>query len=156
MLLKFVLTVASFCAGLIIAMGVFSVLIAIGLVPRFAGKTDTANHILMYENIIVIGIILGTFSSIFFEFVSLPSWLSSQPLWHYFCQTLFALYGCFTGIFVGCLAVAIAEMLDAIPIFARRISFEKGIGIAILFVALGKLVGSLLYYYNAIFVAANM
>ena len=34
--------------------------------------------------------------------------------------------------FIGCLALAIAEMLDSIPIFARRISFRHGLGWAIL------------------------
>ena len=46
----------------------------------------------------------------------------------------------------GCLALAIAEMLDSIPIFARRISFRHGLGWAILGMAAGKLCGSLLYF----------
>lgn len=54
--------------------------------------------------------------------------------------------GFFAGCFVGCLALAIAEMLDSIPIFARRISFVKGVGVAVLTVAVGKTVGSLVYF----------
>ena len=55
-------------------------------------------------------------------------------------------YGLFAGMFIGCLALAIAEMLDSIPIFARRISFRHGIGLAILSMAAGKLCGSILYF----------
>ena len=53
--------------------------------------------------------------------------------------------------FVGCLAFAIAEMLNSIPIFARRIGFRHGLGVAICFAALGKLTGSLLYFAYGIF-----
>jgi stage V sporulation protein AB len=143
------------CAGLIIAMGVFSVLIAVGLIPRFAGKTDTANHIFLYETLIVLGIISGTIASVFMDSITFAEWFGTLAFWEILSRIFLGFYGIFTGIFVGCLAVAIAEMLDAIPIFARRISFEKGIGIAILSVALGKLTGSLLYYYHALFIASH-
>ena len=52
----------------------------------------------------------------------------------------------FAGMFVGCIAIAIAEMLNTIPIFLRRISLGKGAGILILSIALGKVLGSFLYY----------
>jgi stage V sporulation protein AB len=53
----------------------------------------------------------------------------------------------FAGIFVGCIAIAIAEMLNTIPIFVRRIRLGRGLGITLLAVALGKTVGALLYFY---------
>lgn len=58
--------------------------------------------------------------------------------------------GFFTGCFVGCLALSIAEMLDSIPIFARRVRLKWGIGIAIFMVALGKMAGALLYFLQGI------
>ena len=39
-----------------------------------------------------------------------------------------------------------AEMLDSIPIFARRVGFRHGLGIAICAMAAGKFAGSLLYF----------
>ena len=60
-------------------------------------------------------------------------------------------FGLFAGIFVGCLALAIAEMLNTIPVFARRIGFRHGLGVAILAVALGKLAGSLIYFTQHFF-----
>ena len=52
---------------------------------------------------------------------------------------------------MGCLALAIAEMLNTIPIFARRIGFRHGLGIAMLAVALGKLMGSIIYFTQRVF-----
>ena len=72
-------------------------------------------------------------------------------LWEGLTAFLLVLFGLFAGIFVGCLALAIAEMLDSIPIFARRISFRHGLGLAVLSVALGKLAGSLYYFFGKFF-----
>ena len=47
---------------------------------------------------------------------------------------------------MGCLALAVAEMLDSIPIFTRRIGFRHGIGSVVICIAIGKLCGSLLYF----------
>ena len=47
-----------FC-GLMVSGGVFTALLALGLVPRFAGKTHTADHIITYESAVVSGCIIG-------------------------------------------------------------------------------------------------
>lgn len=139
--------------GLLAAAGVFTVLVAIGLVPRFAGKTHTAGKVLLYEEMVVWGTIVGGIVSIFPEYFK-PAELVREYLGRYenlweilglFGQGVF---GVFAGMFVGCLALAIAEMLDSIPIFARRISFRHGVGLAVLSMALGKLCGSLFYFWN--------
>ena len=44
------------------------------------------------------------------------------------------------------MALAIAEMLDGISIFARRLSFRQGIGIALFGFAIGKVIGSVYYF----------
>lgn len=138
----------AFAFGVIVSLGVFAVLIAVGLVPRFADKTDTADHIFWYEDVIVLGILAGVFGSVFQGTIKPATLLGETVGWQVFAQFFLGLYGIFTGMFVGCLAVAIAEMLDSIPIFARRISFEKGLGIALLGLSLGKLAGSLVYFFT--------
>ena len=50
------------------------------------------------------------------------------------------------------MALAIAEMLDSIPILTRRIGFRHGLGLMVLSIAMGKAVGSLLYFWHPIFV----
>lgn len=138
--------------GLLAAAGVFTVLVAVGLVPRFAGKTHTAKKVILYEEMVIAGTLTGAILSIFPEYMQFaafwqhrhPEWM---PVWNSLGGFAEALYGLSAGMFIGCLALAIAEMLDSIPILSRRISFRHGMGIAILSMALGKLCGSLLYFW---------
>lgn len=132
------LCIIGIAAGVIVSGGVFSSLIAVGLIPRFAGKSHTAWKVFLYEEMVVIGTIVGSALSVFDIKFNL-----GQSLW---ADVILILYGTFAGIFVGCLALAIAEMLNSIPIFARRVGFRHGLGIVILFMALGKATGSLLYF----------
>ena len=67
---------------------------------------------------------------------------------------LLILFGCFfqqgkallCGIFVGVLAMALAEVLNVMPILMRRARLNKGITWFVVSFALGKLLGSLLYF----------
>lgn len=128
--------------GLMTAGGVFTVLLAVGLIPRFAGKTHTGNRVFLYENMVILGTILGGAMSVFEPSVAPMGSLGA----------LFVVcYGLFAGIFIGSLAMAIAEMLNSIPIFARRIGFRHGLGIVVSAMALGKLAGSLFYFYNKMY-----
>lgn len=150
------LAVISTCAGFFSAGGVFTVLIAVGLIPRFAGKTDTAGKVILYENFVVAGTVIGCLLSIFTKNLQLGDYILgngfiSEAVWTVIGNVILLTTGIFAGIFVGCLAISIAEMLNTIPIFARRIGFRHGIGIAILFMALGKLTGSLIYFLEGVY-----
>ena len=149
------LGVAGLAGGFSVSGGVFTTLIAVGLIPRFAGKTHTAKHIFLYEEMVVCGTILGGLISVFFPFLDVVGFagriLLLEGVYPYVGTFLLVIYGLFAGIFVGCLALAIAEMLDSIPIFTRRTKFRHGIGIAILCMAIGKTVGSLIYFGKEFF-----
>lgn len=137
--------------GLLSAAGVFTVLVAVGLVPRFAGKTHTADKAILYEEMVISGTLTGCVLTVFNRYCQFSAWWQGRfPQYMgllqgigVFCQIVF---GLFAGMFIGCLALAIAEMLDSIPIFARRISFRHGMGLAILSMAAGKLCGSVMYF----------
>lgn len=139
--------------GMLSSAGVFTVLVAVGLVPRFAGKTHTAKRIVLYEEMVIFGTLTGCILSIFSRYCRFGAWLQNRYPDKMellldigaFCQ---AVYGLFAGMFIGCLALAIAEMLDSIPIMTRRISFRHGIGLAVLGIAAGKLCGSLFYFFT--------
>ena len=142
--------------GLLSAAGVFTVFSTVGLVPRFAGKTHSAKEILLYENMIVLGTIIGGWMSIWPDtwnrsLKSLEEITGNPAFWLYFQYFSLILIGVFSGMFVGCFALSIAEMLDSIPIFTRRISFRKGIGLAVCSVAAGKLFGSLFYFWEGLY-----
>ena len=72
------------------------------------------------------------------------------PYWGILGNLILGILGIFSGMFVGCFAIAIAEMLNTIPIFTRRIRLGKGSGMVLLFLALGKTIGALLYFYKRI------
>ena len=138
--------------GLLASAGVFTVLVSVGLIPRFAGKTHTSKHVFLYEEMVVAGTLAGGLISVFEPFMQFGNWVLTKTSINpgIFLETadvFLGAYGVFAGMFVGCLALAIAEMLDSIPILARRIGLRHGIGCAVLAIALGKLCGSLLYFF---------
>lgn len=139
--------------GLLAAAGVFTVLVAVGLVPRFAGKTHTANSVVLYEEMVIFGSIIGGLVSLFPEYSQLGAFFQKNFPDAYMLRMVSGnifqgIFGFFSGMFIGCLALAIAEMLDSVPIFTRRVGFRHGLGMAILCMALGKLCGSIFYFWS--------
>ncbi len=144
------LSIGGLSFGLLAAAGVFTVLVAVGLVPRFAGKTNTGKHVVLYEEMVIAGTIVGGVLSLFEKHFRLWEGFAQLGLSSIVLSVVgnagLIIFGIFAGMFVGCLALAIAEMLDSIPIFTRRIGFRHGLGIVIVATALGKLIGSLLFF----------
>ncbi len=132
-------------SGIMVSAGVFTVLFVVGLVPRFAGRTDTARCELFYEECLIFGAVLADVLSVF----PIRRSLGSGP--HILLTVLLMMIGIFAGIFVGCLSIALAEVLDGIPIFARRVKLKMGVSTAVLAIALGKIAGSLIYFINGFF-----
>ena len=149
---KYLLVIFSFFGfGLLSSGGMFTVFVTVGIVPRFADKTHTAYRTTRYENSIVAGAIVGCLCSAYKESIkeiggAAGFFMVPRPeLWG---GLFLAVFGIFSGIFVGCFAIAIAEMLDTIPVFTRRVKLGKGMGIVMLFLALGKTAGALFYFYQ--------
>ena len=121
--------------GVFAAGGVFTVLISVGLIPRFAGKMHVSRKVFLFEEAVVLGVIAGTFFSVFDRYGRIGEWVRDRQLfgagtdgiWTGIGTAAVMVFGLFAGIFVGCLALAIAEMLNTIPIFARRIGFRDGL-----------------------------
>lgn len=152
---EIVLIFSSVSFGVLSSAGVFTVFSAVGLVPRFAGKTHSAKRIFLYENMIISGTIAGGVLSLWPEF-----WrkilgrtvmhLGESTLMNGIQNLVLIVFGLFCGMFVGCLALSIAEMLDSIPIFSRRVSLKKGVGLAIWSVAAGKIFGAMFYFMQGL------
>lgn len=145
-----ILSFSGISFGLLTAAGVFTVLTAVGLIPRFIGETHSAKEVWLYEDMVIWGTILGGLFCVFCNKWQMGAWLSdrmSATAIRMLTDIGMILLGGFGGMFVGCLALSIAEMLDSIPIFTRRISFRHGLGCMVLSIALGKVCGSLLYFF---------
>ena len=142
--------------GLIVSGGVLTVFVSVGLIPRFAGKTHSGAKILWYENMVCAGTISGCLFSVFHKSFEIGNYVLrhtdiSEHTWMYVANTALIIFGLFAGMFVGCFAIAIAEMLDSIPIFFRRVGFRHGLGIAMLMIAFGKIAGALFYFMKHIY-----
>ena len=157
---EIVIILFGLAGGCVVAGGVFTVF-TVGLIPRFAEQTGSADHILLYENMLILGTLAGLITTVYYDTIAAPVQNSishgkvSIGLFLTILQyCILSLYGFLTGNYVGCLALSIAEIADALPIMARRFSMKRGIGIALLALAAGKLAGSLYYYFHALFETA--
>lgn len=138
-LLKYVfLAFIGFCAGAIIAGGLFDFIVMIGAVARIIGKTHTSHRIRLYEIFIILGGISGCLVSVYDFKARLGSWLG-------------ILYGLFTGLFLGCLIMSLTETLDGIPIVNRRFNLAVGLQYMIMALAAGKLAGALLFFWGGFY-----
>lgn len=52
-------------AGMVVAGGVFSFIVELGVISDFADRTHTAKHILFYEDMVSAGAVLGNLFQIF-------------------------------------------------------------------------------------------
>jgi len=120
-------------SGLVVAGAVYAFLTIVGVVPRLAQKTRTTGQIKGYETALVLGGIFGTFTAIFQFYLPVGN-----------IGTVAISFA--NGIFFGCLAMSLAEVLNVIPIFSRRARLQRGMFFLVLAIAVGKLVGSLMYF----------
>lgn len=123
------------CFGFCVAGGSFALIMALGVITRFAARTHTAGHVLWYENAAILGGTVGTIVSVY----SLPVPVGMVGV---------VFYGLFAGIFSGAWAMALTEILDVIPIFSRRINLKKGMAALITVMGVGRTIGALLFYYQ--------
>lgn len=135
--------------GMVIASGLVALLIGLNIIPRYAGITHTAHHMLLYENCAMAGAFLGNLFTLYDWNLPLGRWLFSIGSWQLtFGNVTAGVYGLFGGIFLGSWIIALTEILDIVPIMARRAGMVKGIGLLIISTAVGKTLWSLLFFYK--------
>ena len=119
---QILVAVVGLASGFAVAAGLFSFIIGLGVVSDFADRTHTGKHVMLYENCIMAGGILGNIFWVYGLAMPCGKWI--VPV-----------FGLFSGIFVGCWSMALAEILKCVPwlIFGM---------------ALGKSLGALLFFYK--------
>lgn len=127
------LLIYGFSAGIITSCGYFALFMTVGVVNRFVQFTHTADKEKLYENVIIIGVILGSFLCMYKGYKIIP-------------QGILTVYFLFAGCFSGCFLLSLAEATKGIPVFIRRSRLRTGFVIIIMFLALGKGLGSLFYF----------
>ena len=105
-------------------------------------KCNRAANTLYFEQAIILGGILGNIVSVFLQ-MHIPL---GQVSGHIFR----GLYGLSAGMFVGCIAVALAEILNTFPILFRRAKLKVGLQWVMWTMAVGKTCGALYYFVKKI------
>ena len=121
-------------SGFVIAGGVITLIVGLGIITRYAGITHTGSRIMLYENSIILGGIFGNLLTV--HLVSIP--LGRVGL---------LIMGVCSGIFVGGWIMALAEIVDFFPVFTRRLGIVKGLSFIVIVIAIGKVAGSLFHFY---------
>jgi len=128
-----ILTLIGIGCGTAVAAGLFALISALTLIPRIANFSHTSEYVTTYEMVILAGGIAGNVATTLSFSWSLPTWVMG-------------IFGLFGGIFIGCLAMSLAEALNVTAIFTRRLRLHTGIQWIILSMAIGKICGSLIYF----------
>ncbi len=136
---QILLGIIGLSSGVAVAGGLFSFIVELGVIADFADRTHTGDQILFYEDCVALGGMLGNF---FFLFR--PALSALFPI-----QTvLLVIFGLFAGIFTGCWAMALAEILNVFPVFMRRTRIVRYITVLVVCTALGKGLGALLFFFK--------
>jgi stage V sporulation protein AB len=117
-------------SGLAVGSGFVAFLSVLGIIPRLMQLTKTMKKIRAYEWAVVLGVVSGAGATLWDPVFSFPSFLLI-PI------------GLAEGIFVGMLAAALTEVLNVLPILAKRIGVDGQIVYILMAIVLGKILGSL-------------
>ena len=128
------LAIIGFAGGVSVAAGTFALITALGIVPRLAVRMGIAEHVYKLESAIVLGGTIGSLLSVY----HFPMRIGDVGI---------IIFGLFSGIFVGCLSMALAEAVKVFPILCQRINLNYGIYLLIFMMAAGKALGTLYQMY---------
>lgn len=122
-------------SGGVISAGVYSFITSIGVFPRIIASTHSATHSVLYENCIIAGGILGNI----FYLCGVKTNLS------YVSAIICAIC---IGIFVGALAMSLAETINSMAVLFHKIKMRSGISVIVYAIVFGKLIGSVAYFFT--------
>lgn len=125
------------CGGAVVATALAAFIIELGIIPRYAGITHTAKHILLYEDCLMLGAVIGNLVSIY---------KISMPLG----RIGLGIVGLGFGMFLGSWIIALGEVVRVFPVMVRRIGLKKGTGLVILSIAIGKTIGCFLQFFSQV------
>ncbi|EGL82496.1 hypothetical protein CathTA2_2035 [Caldalkalibacillus thermarum TA2.A1] len=119
--------------GLAVGTGLVAFLTVLGIVPRLAQITKTHAFIHWYQRSIIIGAVFWT-------------WTGLREAEFCLLKDIVIIYGLFAGMFVGLLAAALTEVLNVLPILAKRIHMVDKLLWLLMAMVLGKMLGSLFHW----------
>lgn len=128
-----ILIVISLSGGIAVGTSITSFLVALDIIPRLMQLTKTSDYSLLYEIIVILGMV--TFTLTYLLSLSIPG-----------KNITASIFGIFMGFYIGLFAAALAEVLNVIPIMTKRMNMKENVIYIIIALSLGKVVGSLIYW----------
>jgi stage V sporulation protein AB len=129
-LIDFVQMFIGLAGGLAVGGGFVAFLVVLDIIPRLVQLTKTYGAIHKYEGAVVIGVMAWSAAD-FFNWQLKLSPLSS------------GVFGLLAGCFVGMLAAALTEVINVLPIMAKRLGMDGYMIWLLTAMVLGKVMGSL-------------
>ncbi|MDA1474999.1 stage V sporulation protein AB [Bacillus changyiensis] len=120
--------------GVAVGSGFVAFLTVLGVIPRLIQLTKTKTYIRAYEWAVILGAVFGGWETLNTDRFFLSKWLLI-PI------------GLFSGVFIGMLAAALTEVLNVLPILAKRIGLADRVLILLMAIVLGKIIGSLFQWF---------
>lgn len=125
-----VLVLISFAGGFTVGSAFVALLIMLDLIPRLVQLTRAYRRSAWFESGILTGALYWSSADLFDWSVSLPNEVLLLP-------------AVFQGLFVGMFAAALTEVLNVLPILAKRLRLKPYLFSLLLALVLGKMTGSL-------------
>lgn len=120
--------------GIAIGAGVIALYIVLDMIPRLAQVTRSYDKVHWYEGAMVSGSVVGTVAD-FWNWHLHGPWISS------------GIVGLFNGFFIGMLAAALTEVLNVLPILAKRLHMKRYMFGLLMAMVCGKVAGSLFEWF---------
>jgi stage V sporulation protein AB len=122
-----------FAGGIAVGGGFVAFLAVLGIIPRLVQLTKSVHYVQAYEWAVITGALTGSWCSL------RDTVLSASHFW-------IVPLGLLCGVFVGMLSAALTEVLNVLPILAKRIGVDGKIIILLMALVLGKVLGSLFHW----------
>ncbi|MFD1427820.1 stage V sporulation protein AB [Kroppenstedtia sanguinis] len=130
LLVDLALVFIGLAGGVVVGGGLVAFLTVLDIVPRLTVLTDSRQQVRLYEIAFVLGAVVFT-------------WMDFRE-WAVFLPPISTVaIGLLSGVFIGLLAGALTEVVNVLPILAKRIGMESKVFCLLLAMVLGKVVGSL-------------
>lgn len=116
------------CAGSAVSAGFVAFITMLGIFDKLGEQTKSGRQIHVIESMIISGVTVGNAAYLFG--LRIPVGLAG-----------FCIFNLFGGLFIGCMAGALAETLQVMPILSRRLNIRTWLPYVIAAAALGKALG---------------
>ncbi|WP_442956057.1 stage V sporulation protein AB [Paenibacillus sp. MMO-177] len=117
--------------GLAVGSGLVAFLIILDLIPRLAQIANGYRVSVWFETAVICG-------SMYWTFADFMDWRLTLPK-----AIILSISGLMTGMFVGMLAGALTEVMNVLPILAKRMNLSDYLVGLVMAMVLGKTLGSL-------------